>query len=109
MTHLAGVCVCNDNESVSLVIRTVHSGLYVMVFPRAPAFLNVYLLTVWFYSSEKVNWIQFGVGCCNTALMKKHRGISRQYIRQAVEIRMKITDIFPLFFSYLFSSSQVSS
>lgn len=103
------VSVCNNNESVSLVIRTVHKGLYVMVFPKALAFLNVYFLTVWFYSSEKVNWIQFGVGCCNMALMKKHLGISRQYIRQAVEIRMKIIDIFPLFFSYLFSSSQVSS
>lgn len=88
MTHRAGVClcvcVCNNNESVSLVICTVHKGLYVMVFPRALAFVNVYLLTVWFYSSEKVNWIQFRVGCCNTALMKKRGGISRQCIRQAV-------------------------
>lgn len=59
MIHLAGVfvCVCNNNESVSLGIRTVHKGLYVMVFLTAPPFLNVYLLTVWFYSSEKVNWI----------------------------------------------------
>lgn len=100
--------VCNDNESVSLVIRTVHSGLYVMVFPGS-GISECVSFNCLVYSSEKVNWIQFGVGCCNTALMKKHRGISRQYIRQAVEIRMKITDIFPLFFSYLFSSSQVSS
>ncbi len=61
----------------------------------------MYLLTVWFYSSEKVNWIQFGVGCFNTTLMKKHHGISRQYIRQAVEIRMKITDICSLRPRYL--------
>lgn len=75
------MCVCNNNERVSLVIRTVHKGLYVIVFPRALAFLNVYLLTVWFYTSEKVSWIQFGVGCCNTALMKKRCGTSKHYIR----------------------------
>lgn len=78
------LCVCDNNESVSLGSRTVHKGLYVMVFPTAPPFLNVYLLTVWFYSSEKVNWIQSGLGCCNTTLMKKKCGISRQYILQAV-------------------------